>query len=681
MLRQLAEFGKFVQKERIQDVEAIILVELRRGGTQRNNGQFVVSDIHFIKENAEDDKAFSELSSSMQDYIKRKNYYVTGKDVFSAPNNSAIGSSSGLLTYAPHAFLLGKRTIEEFHKKKGIHVEALKKLKSLKDKSLKLSPEKAGMQAGGLTKYLEKSEGELAGVNGVNIVSLVSDSLGLFWREILEKHGGDLKRIEKEHKGDYVILLYPGAEEIQEMLFEINREYLDSKLYPENKDKDLKNVACISCGSNEKETYGLLYKITNDQDKIYLRNKTRYSVREDKVDIYCCKDCTDALSAFKGFCREKKIAILPLFRDSRDIERRRELFLQGATFHDFFEELLKEYQIDLSKAQSTEVDKSLEELSNRRVDFYLYADRSSEKYISYDYVTNYKWILQEPYQDFFSDLRRAGFSTLKELETKMRSQLSLDGKKRFHSYFSRSSKDMNVLEQKFANKLFYFIYHGKSRFELQDFLEIVSTKIEYLVRNQAGDQYFYWNVLGALNLFYNGNLYINNSGVDESMSTFLAKVRSKKEKIRSNADESIDIETDKEWAYWAGQLVYYLLSLSESGGSESTEDGKTYRTQDYGLLERFTNKASIDQVKYMIVEFFENYKHEIDMRYQRFNMLACDVLAYKSSSDNSESSSDNSESSSDDFESSSDSFLQLKVYFYTGVFDNFKGSKSIVWRK
>ena len=633
MLRQLVEFGKFVQKEGIHDAKAefpVILVKLHKDDTRQDDVQFVVNDLHFIKkEDVGDDKVFSELPSSIQDYIKRKDYYVTGEDAFSSAANTSIAGKRGLITFAPHAFILKKTTIENFCKKVETHIKTL-------------------------GEYLEKPKE----VYGVNIMASLSSSLSLFWKKMLEKHGGDLASIKKEHKeAAYVILLYP--EKIQEILFKINKEYLYSKLYV--KDKDLKNVACMSCGNSDKDTYKSTYKTTNDVNKKYLRSRTRLSVQEkvldrDKVvDIYCCKECVDSLVAFKGFCREKRITVLPLFKDSRDIKKRKELFQLGASFHDIVEEYVEKYYIDLDRAKSANTNGDLEELYNQGVDYYLYIENSKDS-ISYDYVTNYKWFRQ-PYQDFFSGLQWGRNSTLRRLEKSMREQLSLGGKK-FKNYFPKSSKDTkNVLEMKFANKLFNFIYRGKSRFTLQDFREIVSTKIESLIRNQAKNQYFRKNVRDALNLFYNGKLYINASGVDKSMSKFLVEVRSKKEKILSNADGStLNIESGEQWAYWLGQLVYYLLSLSKAGGTGISKKGKPYDKQDYSLLERFTDRVSIKQVKIMVIEFFENYKHEVKMNYLRFNMLACSVLAYEPSNDN---------------------FVPLKVYFYTGVFDDYK---RIVWR-
>ena len=116
----------------------------------------------------------------------------------------------------------------------------------------------------------------------------------------------------------------------------------------------------------------------------------------------------------------------------------------------------------------------------------------------------------------------------------------------------------------------------------------------------------------------------------------LNKVKPMRDIIISGKSDSFEIREDDEWAYWAGQIAYYLVSLSKS-------DDK-----NYGLLESFTNKSTTNLVKKTIRELFEKYKHAISLANQRFKTVIRNVLAYELNK----------------------SFMDLKIPFYVGAFDD-----------
>lgn len=76
------------------------------------------------------------------------------------------------------------------------------------------------------------------------------------------------------------------------------------------------------------------------------------------------------------------------------------------------------------------------------------------------------------------------------------------------------------------------------------------------------------------------------------------------------------IMNDEEFAFAAGQLIYYLLSKSETGN------------KTHALLEPFLQKTDCAQFLSAIARTLERYKHNISFHARRFNKLASEVLGY-----------------------------------------------------
>ncbi len=103
-------------------------------------------------------------------------------------------------------------------------------------------------------------------------------------------------------------------------------------------------------------------------------------------------------------------------------------------------------------------------------------------------------------------------------------------------------------------------------------------------------------------------------GEHPAMANQVSQLQERMREIAGQSDSHI--ENDKEFAFAAGQVIYYLLSRSETGN------------KTHALLEPFLQKTDCEQFKLAIARTLDRYKHKIGFYWQRFNKLAAEVLGY-----------------------------------------------------
>lgn len=101
--------------------------------------------------------------------------------------------------------------------------------------------------------------------------------------------------------------------------------------------------------------------------------------------------------------------------------------------------------------------------------------------------------------------------------------------------------------------------------------------------------------------------------------TMANKILQHQERMRSIREPKTDehIQTDDEFAYAAGQIIYYLLTKSKSGNLT------------HAALEPFLQKTDMGELKKAIANTFNAYKHEIDFGKGRFEKLCSEVMSYE----------------------------------------------------
>ena len=83
------------------------------------------------------------------------------------------------------------------------------------------------------------------------------------------------------------------------------------------------------------------------------------------------------------------------------------------------------------------------------------------------------------------------------------------------------------------------------------------------------------------------------------------------------SDTDWHLESDAEFAYAAGQVIYYLLSCSEASN------------KSHALLEPYLQKTDAEQFKLAISRTFAQYKHAIFFSQKRFNKIMAEVLSFQ----------------------------------------------------
>lgn len=108
-------------------------------------------------------------------------------------------------------------------------------------------------------------------------------------------------------------------------------------------------------------------------------------------------------------------------------------------------------------------------------------------------------------------------------------------------------------------------------------------------------------------------------GGDETMASQVLELQGRMQQIAN--DSTAHVENDNEFAYAAGQVIYYLLNQSEAGN------------KSHALLEPFLQKTDATQLRMAIARTFAQYKHAITFYKGRFEKLMAEVLSYDLDSD------------------------------------------------
>ena len=357
--------------------------------------------------------------------------------------------------------------------------------------------------------------------------------------------------------------------------------------------------------------------LTNNNDtKIFLKHVTRNSIDNNGTSLFACEKCVHKSNRFEKFLKDYKIKIFPLFIDPDEISEEIRLL-----DHDL--------QKDKNNNKFAFIFDQLHKRQTKGLfDFYLVV--LSGKYFFFDYVTGYRWHIGT-FENFFKNEKYA--VTRQVLEVKIWTTL-VDEK--FREYFDSKIIDKKVKDNSqktmvhsIKQKLFDFVYRNQNSLAVNDLRDIVLFRIEREIKNNS---VVAEKCKEYLNLFYNKHLLLHT--VDDDKNLFKQISDSKKDMLES-AFEKFEINDDEVWAYYVGQIAYYLASLSKS------------ENKNFSLLEPFINKSTTELVKRTIVEMSERYKHEISLNNKRFKLVISKILSYEINK----------------------SFIELKIPFYVGAFD------------
>ena len=118
-----------------------------------------------------------------------------------------------------------------------------------------------------------------------------------------------------------------------------------------------------------------------------------------------------------------------------------------------------------------------------------------------------------------------------------------------------------------------------------------------------------------LNIWFSLYNYFINNKKRENMASKIPELLEKMKTVAN--DENAHFETAEEFAFGAGQVIYFLLNQSKA--SERT----------HALLEPFIQKIKAEQLQSSIAQTINMYKHEISFGHGRFERLSSEILAFE----------------------------------------------------
>ncbi len=365
---------------------------------------------------------------------------------------------------------------------------------------------------------------------------------------------------------------------------------------------------CFVCRKSNLEISNPSFLTNYDGKKFFLKHITRVS--QGGIPLRVCRSCSVSLNQFLKILDEQKIKIFPLFVESDKVNG---------------EIKLLNHKLERDENRFNFIFNQLYKRDRNVFDFYLVI--ISKEYLFFDYVSGYTWEIG-CFTDYFRNDKKPKPIKRYELEGKLAE--ALHGKKSFIKYFGPiKGKDNQetTLIYSLRQKIFDFVYRNKKTLTFKDLQNIILFRIEKSIRNKEKPD------KETFNLFFNRHLLLSN---ESKPKCILDDVKSIKDKILSDNNEKIEIDSDERWAYFAGQIAYYLISLSKS------------KKLTYGLLEPFTNKSTTKLVKKTIEQLIAQYKHEIKLDNKRFKKITTCVFSYEPSM----------------------SFTELKIPFYVGALDD-----------
>lgn len=127
-----------------------------------------------------------------------------------------------------------------------------------------------------------------------------------------------------------------------------------------------------------------------------------------------------------------------------------------------------------------------------------------------------------------------------------------------------------------------------------------------------------YKIKDKLNIWFSLYEFFDQSKQKKGEETMANKIQILQERmLEISLDENHHVENDEEFAYAAGQVIYYLLNCSESGN------------KTHALLEPFLQKSDLTQFKTAISRVFSQYKHAISFYKGRFEKLMSEVLSFE----------------------------------------------------
>lgn len=310
---------------------------------------------------------------------------------------------------------------------------------------------------------------------------------------------------------------------------------------------------------------------------------------------------------------------LPIFIDENELNNRvvelynREKVLK---FHEIINKLFRERLADINNYYLINWSKK-GGLTINDVDFV-----SNFEYNLENFKINNLFDIKNTFEGYINNIFHFEIEIVQKLFNNLLIQKTKDEQINFRYFDDLDYNPKYMTKNTFLNtlkyrKLFYdFIY--KSRRDLITnnifYSILISGIIDDIKHDEYKDNYHTKerNIKEKLNILF--SLNINFGGKD--MASKMANLNEKLRKLLNEEDYHLK-EDDEEFAFDAGQLIYYILYQSESSN------------KTHAMLEPYISKNDPDLFILTITRGIEQYKHKFPFGTKKFPKLASEILGYK----------------------------------------------------
>ena len=399
----------------------------------------------------------------------------------------------------------------------------------------------------------------------------------------------------------FVVLKLPQRyyeDDSQNLYKEWYDKYLQKKIFKVDNPDVYYKANCSICGSKHVDTYLPDCFNNLDSGKPFLQHIDRKS----SLNTAVCGTCALEIYKFQEyFLNRLGITLFPLFihRGKREktihILHRQEV-IEKLSFHDIISEIYRE-------------------TSEEELDFYLVFYSRQERILFFDYVTGFHYKIKS--------------TTIFEIEAILNDYFFDNNLSK--NYFASKVKTENHrrdnLIYTYRQPVFDFVYRAKygsldRRILMDLYFETLGIHLRRLV---SKDRFM---KEGHLKKSLQHYLKLDNlfTGVLMDKITMI--------------QESQMIDSKESFAYYSGQIVYYLLSQSKS------------ESRTHSLVEPFINATSFSALGIRIEELFNSYKHALAFNYGKFNTIFSAMWAFL-------------------YDHKEEPFTKdLKILFYAGYFNS-----------
>ena len=421
--------------------------------------------------------------------------------------------------------------------------------------------------------------------------------------------------IVKEMKKDFYLNFYYKNVDIK-IFQKAHENYLQKKLFNTdiyNSDKEL-----------SPETFGLsnFYNGAN-QKKIFLEHKTATPYKGISSRIQA-KD-TVLLNEFDVLLRRKVFPQpLPIFIDKNEIKNG--------------DDIIKIFK-DNEKLSYSQILKQLFEKNENRTlkNYYLLFFNYKSELEDFDFVSKFEYKLKNcKIQNLFKIKNKdKEFLQDKNIHTIFGFESNIV-KNIFNNSLVRIDPKTEEYKVKYFNEIkAEFVSGGEPVYQMilkyrKAFYDYIYKSKRKALNSHIWDEIM-WNTIIAdlrferdysikekLNIWFSlYNFFDNNNLNRDNMASLIPQLTEKMREVANN--DNAHFENEKEFAFGAGQVIYYLLDKSKATDKK------------HALLEPFLQKVNAEQLQNAVGNIFGTYKHEINFGHGRFERLAKEVLAFETS--------------------------------------------------